>query len=507
MNIKQINFISFLIVILVTCGVTFLNLYPNHYKKTHTPDGKWFTGQASWFDPWDVNIYASAIGYGKSGSLTYFNLYDSETGQPVPIYHIYTLIGYISGKMGFSETSNLDLFFYSTYFTNILLSITIWIFLGLFFKERKHKWVALAFALIGGGLGFLLFPNTMLPDISHPGFTMLNALTKPHRAISSSLFLISVFYFYKSHEIKSQKFLLYGFLSTVLLLFFHPHKILLLGLLFAFISIQKKDYFKTLPTVSIAFIIYFLLVGRTLLSNTSLSGLSSQNTGEMANPVFVILGFGVLFPFILFEIFHKKDNEKIRFVSAWLIFQLILIYLPFKFQRELIQGIWIPATILATYGIKDFCKKTQLSFIQLSILTILISSASFFLIFQKRITAANDNPWIYLSNDEAIVLNYIKDNKLKGGILAQYKISNMIPAITQNPIYVGHGYQSPNSEYRSKKADDFFTGEMTSKDANEFMEKANLKYVFLEENELPQSYLEFLTPLIQKGEITLYERK
>lgn len=516
MNIKQINFINYFAIILASIVITTLNLYPNYYKKINTPNDKWFTGQASWFDPWDVNIYSSAIGYGKNGSLTYFNLYDSESGQKVPIYHIYTLIGFISEKLDLNKISNLDLFFYSTYFTNIILVITLWSFFDLFFNEKRHKWLTLLLTLIAGGFGFLLYPNIMLPDISHPEFTMLNSLTKPHRAISSALFLLSVFYFYKSYENESKRFLVFGGFSTFLLLFFHPHKILLLGILFIFLSIHKRKSYEILLAIFLSFAAYFLLVGKNLLTNISLIGLTSQNTGAMANPVFVILGFGFLFPFIILGVFLKKHDEKIKFVFFWLLSQVVLVYLPFKFQRELVQGIWIPAVILATQGIISFCKNSRINFWQFSLLIIVISSASFFLIFYARIQATTDNPWIYLTRDEAEIIDFISKNDLgDNGILAQYTISNMIPALTQNRVYVGHQYQSPDALYRLEKTASFFKGEMTVADAKIFMEKAKIKYVFFgpkekiitNGKELPKKYLQFLKPKMQTESVVLFELK
>ena len=71
---------------LITVGVLIVIIYfPIIYKYLSTPEGYWFTGQVSWFDPQDINLYVSMIKVGNQGQLLALNLYDSLSSQPLPI--------------------------------------------------------------------------------------------------------------------------------------------------------------------------------------------------------------------------------------------------------------------------------------------------------------------------------------------------------------------------------------------------------------------------------------
>ncbi len=54
-----------LILLIIISFAVFVNLFPNYYAYVNTPSGYIFSGQASWFDPWDINIYVTAIKWGQ----------------------------------------------------------------------------------------------------------------------------------------------------------------------------------------------------------------------------------------------------------------------------------------------------------------------------------------------------------------------------------------------------------------------------------------------------------
>ena len=94
---KLLNLLFFIAVFLLS---QFLMRGPDFIRAKTTPVGKWYTGQASWFDPWDLNVYFSAIGWGKRDGILFLNLYDTESSQPMPIYSLYTLMGEAASSLG-----------------------------------------------------------------------------------------------------------------------------------------------------------------------------------------------------------------------------------------------------------------------------------------------------------------------------------------------------------------------------------------------------------------------
>ena len=186
-------------ILIVFFAVNLLNRGPDLVKYLTKPANKWYGGQASWFDPWDHNVYFSAIGWGKRGGLAFPNLYDTQSEKPLFVYTAYVLIGKLTRFLNISNSLSFHL---AAIFFSFILGIVIWWFLGIFVKEKKEKVVTYIILIFGGGLGWLFFPQLVLPDLGQPGFTLESALRRPHEAISLSLFLLTIGFFWQGISIK-----------------------------------------------------------------------------------------------------------------------------------------------------------------------------------------------------------------------------------------------------------------------------------------------------------------
>ena len=220
---------TIVLILIVIFTVNLLNRGPDLIKSLTKPANKWYTGQASWFDPWDHNVYFSAIGWGKRGGLTFPNLYDTQSKKPMLVYTAYVLIGRLTGFLNLSNSLSFHL---AAVFFSFILGIIIWWFLGVFIREKKEKTIIFILLIFGGGLGWLFFPQLVLPDLGQPGFTLESAFRRPHEAISLSLFLLAVGLFWQGIKIKKNKLLILGALSTFLMSFFHPYSFLTLIVIF-----------------------------------------------------------------------------------------------------------------------------------------------------------------------------------------------------------------------------------------------------------------------------------
>ena len=88
-------FKQLLLIILASIIFIFINHFPNYYAWKNTPEGFTFSGQASWFDPWDINVYVSAINWGQSHGFLMQNVYTSQPNKPIFYYPLYTLLGIV----------------------------------------------------------------------------------------------------------------------------------------------------------------------------------------------------------------------------------------------------------------------------------------------------------------------------------------------------------------------------------------------------------------------------
>lgn len=109
---------------------------PDFLKFINCPADRWYTGQASWFDPWDLNVYFSAIGWEKRGGILFENLYDTESAQKMAIYSFYTLMGKIAWPFNFPNTF---IFALSGVVCSFFLAGVIWWFIKIFLKKESKR--------------------------------------------------------------------------------------------------------------------------------------------------------------------------------------------------------------------------------------------------------------------------------------------------------------------------------------------------------------------------------
>lgn len=505
-------------VIFILVAIFIVNLLcrgPDLIKYLTKPADKWYSGQVSWFDPWDHNVYFSAIGWGKRGDLAFPNLYDTQSEKPMFVYTAYTLIGKLTGFLSISSSLTFHL---SAVFLSLILGIIIWWFLGIFIKEKVEKIVSYIILIFGGGLGWLFFPQLVLPDLGQPGFTLESAFRRPHEAISSSLFFLTIGFFWLGIIKKKSKFLIMGTVSTFLMSFFHPYSLLTLGVIFFVWNIiywlrtRSTKYFSILIYLSLAGIGWFLSVGRSLISNPGFSGLMLQ-VQESPGPLLVMLGWGIIFLLTLTGLFFSQKKEEDNFLKIWFIFGWLILYLPFGFQRLLIRGLWFPTIILAVKCISWLTKKFNLNYITLVILAIFITSLTIFFMTFKRLNESPENRWIYLSADEGRIIDYLRlHGKDEQGVMASYRIANIIPAQTTKRVWAGHEFQTPDFNKRIEQVNKFFVGKMTNDEAQSFLTKTKTTWIFFgpDEKNISQSKdlkYKFLKQVIKKKNAILYQRQ
>ena len=514
LNRVKLCWSTIILILIIIITANLLNRGPDLFKYLTKPSNKWYGGQVSWFDPWDHNVYFSAIGWGKRGGLAFPNLYDTQSKKPMFVYTAYVLIGKLTG---FLNISNFLSFHLAAVFFNFILGIVIWWFLGIFIKEKKEKIIIYIILIFGGGLGWLFFPQLVLPDLGQPGFTLESAFRRPHEAISLSLFLLTVGLFWQGIKIKKNKILILGVVNAFLMSFFHPYTLLTLMVIFStwtflyWLINDSTKYFLILIYLGLSGMIWFLIIGKNLIENPGFSGLMLQ-VQKSPGPLLVILGWGVLFPFILIGLFSQTDSKEDNFFKTWFVFGWLILYLPFGFQKLLIRGLWFPAVILSVKGLSWLVKKFSLNYISLAVIIIIFSSPTSFSTFFRRLSESPENRWIYLTREEGDVINDLRSmGNDEEGVMASYRMANIIPATTSKRVWTGHEFQTPDFNSRIKEVNRFFSNKMTNDEAQSFLNKTKTTWVFFgpDEKEIAQLKdlkYKFLKPVIKEKNVILYKK-
>ena len=157
------------VILFITVTALALNNFPNYYGYLKKPDNSFYSGQASWFDPWDLNVYAGAVKWGQSGKILLENLYSTETPQKAILYYpTYTFLGFL-----FRRADPFVLFHCAAFLLGGVLIIAIFLMIKVFIRQKMLSLLALFLIVFGGGLGWLFFPKTASADLFITGFTFI----------------------------------------------------------------------------------------------------------------------------------------------------------------------------------------------------------------------------------------------------------------------------------------------------------------------------------------------
>jgi hypothetical protein len=488
---------------------------PDLVKAINKPPDKWYAGQASWFDPWDINQYFAVIGWGKRNGLLFENLYDTEPHPGAPVFPLYTSLGRLTSSL---NLSNASIFHLSGAIVSFFVVGIAWWFIKIFLKDELEKKIALLLLFLGGGFGWV---SLVFADVLNPSFTLVNALRRPHEGISLILFLVALGSFWLGGTRQKNRFLFWGILASFLMLLFHPHKLILLAVCLGIFGFywwwQEKSlvFFKILLVLALEGVVYFLGIGQLIANNPSFSGLTTSLTIRQSSSPFssAIGGWGFLSAFIIMAYFLKNQEKEMVFFKIWFLSHWFLTYFPFYFQRDLTKGLWVPAMVLAVKGVRWAFPKTQ-NYQKAIIILLVLASFSSLLVFTARITIMPKGRWIYLARQEGEIIEFLENHgNNEEGVLADFRVSNLIPAQTTKRVWAGHRFQTPNFNEREEEVNQFFAGEMSQVEAKAFLAKTRSVWVFWgpDEKEIANlseiPYQKLLEPVMKNPIASLYRVK
>lgn len=478
------NLMRILLLTLIIFTALFINIFPNYYAYINTPKNYSFSGQASWFDPWDINVYVSAIKFGQQGNLLLENLYTSLPNKPIFMYPLYTLSGF------FTRSINPFLVFHLLSLAiGLLFSIIVW-FLLKKFLSKEYKLAAFFLIIFGGGLGWIFYPNLNSADLYITGFTFISQFQRAHEALGVSLYLISLVCFYLFTFSKKARFNIFSLISIIILIVFYPYYIFSYFLICGIFSILK--YLRNNDKTSIEFLLLNLIISTPILfiyynhiqSNQTFSSVLNQRLST-PNIIEILSGYGVLFLLVLIQLKSKKTFPGKLFLNIWFFISIFMSFLPLGFSRFYLRGLFFPLIILSIYGLiyiaSNSTKRIKL-FIWLLIFIVPVSS---FFIFFKRIAEVNNkNPWYYIAGDSINVLQQIPVGiPYSQSILSYYQLGNYIPAGINLRVYFGHLIQTSKHYEKVQNLVNFYGNKYDDVEAQNFLKENNIKYVYYGEEE------------------------
>lgn len=468
------NLIIFLI---ISIFVIFINAFPNYYAYLQTPKDMVFSGQATWFDPWDLNLYVSVINWGQNHGILLPNVYTTKENNPILFYPLYTISGLI-----FPSIDPYLIFHLLAIFMGLILMFILWKTIKVFLTTSKIQFIALFLISLGGGVGWLFFPNSPSSDLYMTGFTYLSHFQRPHEALGITFYLLSLMGFYLAANKSSYLINLFSLISLIMLIFFYPFYLLSYGLICGFYSFYLLLYKHKKPIImllinlilaSIVLVFYY----QHLQSNIQFAGILNQKLSNQ-NLIELMLGWGILLPLVILQLKSPNKDRRFYFLIFWFFISLFLSFLPFGFARFYLRTLFFPIIILVVLNIQYLSKLIHVNQKNILILLIILVPISSFYITYKRLDeTSKNNPWIYLSKEENEALNFLNENGKNAGVLSGYTLGNMLPAKTDSRVYFGHLLQTPNSQEKINNLIRFYSNTFSEGEAKKFLENEKINYI------------------------------
>ena len=489
---------------------------------------------------YDYNVYLSKIRQGDEGRLTIINKYDNQPQQKgIFLQMTYLLSGKIGGLFGIPPILTFHIIRTIFSFTWILTIV----FLCLYFLKKPFlSFLAVVICLLASSLPVFYKIDGQFWIGNHMSWWQEMDVLKrisyiPHYTLNYIIIATLTFLLYKFSKTDNKK---YFFLICIILFFsffIHPSG----GLVFLFSwviyhiikkNLSKQKIFYTIILFIIALIALFYI--KSVGATGSWRGLvefdhkyslpfTLKEYILSLGPVFFSGVAGIFFVLI-------KKEERLYPIVTWILgaFAAILIFIIFPYQspvRFIQTANHIPLAILSVYFVFELRRSTtKLGLIWLTLIIILGITQTIYsfksqthFIHQRAVATLPLVPYpsqvMYPLKDFYFGLMWLENNTNRNDVvLSEITAGNYIPAYSGNFVYFGHSGETPNFEDRAYSVKRFFSGSMTKTEAQNFLIKEKIVYVFLgpqEKEDLiaPVLALDFLIPVYTSYHVNIYKVK
>lgn len=464
----------------------------------------------------DANNHLHLALQAKEGHLLFTNRYTAED-VPYLLFNPYHLVIGLSARL-FHTSVIASYTFYSVAITLAFFYVLYW-FISHFTDNKMTRVHALLIAGITSGLGaFWLAINALSgwqfgsADLWVTDLNNYMSFQHPHLIISIILLLAIFIKGKQAIEEDNTKAAVWAGLLGLLLGFIHLFDIITMAAILTVWATHhaiksKRWNLKTIKplaiigSITLPSVIYNIWV---FFFHDTYKEWNALNQTITPGVIYIISGLGIpLFLAVYAMATTKKKQQGKQQLSLWLITTFILIYLPINVQRRFLLGITIPIAILAAIAItkidKRYLKKPWRVPAMIAIIT--LASITTIATFVGQVQGLHDNYTDdytnvkYLSNDEYDALQWLEANtEDEAVIMAPLALSNHIPAVSGNKVYVGHWAQTINYEEKKAYATFFYSGAMSS--------IVSADYVIAQKDQLMPGYL---TERYANNEFTIYE--
>lgn len=500
------------------------------------------------------STYLSAIVQGHGGAWVYRDLFTLEPHTPAFIEGFYLFLGHLGRWLGLSVVGAWHL---GRFLSNIAAFLAAFLFAATFLRQRGARWAAYLLALAGSGWDMVRLPQTWewtraaeaVPiDLKMPeAHLFYSALTYPHFTSGIAcilLFFLLLLYAYNAPPGRRRWLLLAGAgAANLALAVIYPFLILLpAAVMGGYLLLRMRQARRILwraglelaGTLLLSAPLYLYYFG-VIQTNDVYRAWNAQAITLSPHPLHYLLTYApLLLPALAGWRTQRRleanERRKFTFLWVWLGVAALLLYLPIPPQRRFVEGLQIPLSVLAAYGLTEtvipWLLQTRLLqallrrpryqpaslrrlLLLLALLGNSIVSAYLYLGALATLTLIQPYP-LFRPQAEIAAMTWLRHAGGPGDrVLASYWTGSYLPVITGDAVFVGHLYETVDFAVRKAEAEQFFAATTSDAWRQQLLAQHEIDYIFYGPAEQVSGNFDptraaYLRPVLQNNMVVVY---
>jgi hypothetical protein len=175
----------------------------------------------------------------------------------------------------------------------------------------------------------------------------------------------------------------------------------------------------------------------------------------------------------------REVNEAQRQMIVWLVVGLVLIYLPFNWQRRFITGYFIPAAVLAGWAIAEVLRFNRRKSVWTGFVIAASLITNFIVLASGIFGAAGKAPQIVIRGEDMAAYQWLA-KLIPGGqrVLAAERDGLRIPAFSDQRVLYGHPFETVDAEAKRLEIVGFFRGELSIEEQREYLVRNDVDFIY-----------------------------
>lgn len=455
----------------------------------------------------------------------------------------YVIVGFIAGIFGFYDT--LAIFYFFRMVLSGIFVITIYFFVRRFLSTRWMITVGFVLSLFSAGITRSDALNKIWDMMFGDGIVFGRTTTAmPHYFIGSIVCLL-LLYLFDSFIRRPQK-RVWKIVGLVFLTFWGSLvnvtslviPVISTGVVAGWLWIRKKlpgkQFFLWVVPMALSFIVpslYLMYVGKfwdfSMFSKTE----KLWSIPFTPSLYFDAVGLVYALSFLSIPGIVKRGKAGEWAMLLWLVIHPFMVFLGsnllnFNAVRMFYVPQYVVFSVLATLGLHDvyllvrrYSKIGAIGLVALALGAVIWSSWGTYRLYYEKTRVSFENsrwPYPYGAPKKTVyeAMLWLRDNTNGESVLSGYHSGTMIPGIAGNYVYTSwwlYLSQDPRLGEILKPHLAFWYREMTDREAQEFLKKNGIRYIFFgpEEKGVPRivnpGVYPFLTRVFTNGDVEIFE--